>query len=1232
MLRMATLALILCASTVLAQDHEALPYGDLEYMAGDADGAQAVPVWARAGEPCHATDWTVSHENAAGGEVCVTGSTANEEFALCGEGGGGAITGSVMLRADEPTQATIRLSWYNRLNRTDETKTVDVTTDWQRFEITTSAERGGPLELAVAPVADAAIHADDFSIRCEGPSYNESVEDPTPVSHEPAFLYRLQDYFGDATGKSGSVELTISIPEGAEPIVPYVWGGIPFPKGEVYNRRCLRVTDAQGEPVVAQFDVLSRWHGDSSIQAVLVTVPVDAGAKLRLEYRTEPWTDREQPWIELSGSETGADAVVRDVSLYLPYDQDQLVNVSVLRNREGVRRDGGVPSTKRIEVLASALEPQTPPRDPVHGFKPGERVGPLCAVLRTRMRVGPLTAQRRITVFKDSYRVLIDTTFINEGERVAVRGLGVRFTGITRPVHVAIRDPEKNGSKLVEAPDEITAWGWPPDAGGVVFSQGLARTLSLVVDLEAEGPPPEYATANLPLLTAPAEWYCNSGVFNFLMPPDAETFPIFEDTMGGLNTLGRFSQEQKESRDLFGWFNFGDAPGDGGWSNLETEADHEIFLHFLRTLSREHFDNARLAAEHYRDVDIDHRFGYCHTHCNNHTSSGESWSHSWIQGIRDLYFVTGDGRALAVLREVGERLLTKQPGFTTGRDWTRPIDNLVDIYQATGDQRYLDAVMAHIAVLGERQQPDIGVCGAENGSWYHNRYEAGSAFTWYGCLAMAKLHQNIGGDELRRIFLQELDLSLDVQTKGRAAYVYLPDEQVSEDKRAQVIGRYTLGRGSVLFPAIGYAYRITGDEKYLRIGMDVLAHCLLNQRSGSDNSATSFITAFLREARAAGWGLEQEAEAFARAREFSWAQHPRDVANGGFEQDAFAHWSVKKVPSQDFYEDPIVNVGYYLDGDVKLAGARSLRIHSDNRTRVISAATNVALPAGRRWRVSGWVRADETMMPSMSYGLRSYDTGQRGGGSFNTIAAERDGWQQRTADFTTAARMVLTITVGNRKGTGDVWFDEIALEDLGELGTLLTENGVGHEGREPAEGMYILTGGSYLPNAPMTGDVEKDGPILFTEGALTDGDDAYDYSRQPCSYAYWQKRPYGEVLFDLGADYQIDRIRLKVNCDASRRAHGTSLIELLPADSDEPLATIEQAAPSNSACDCTGWTTAPTSPSPRLSSGARSPNEPGGPSCPRSACDAATPTSVCTSTCTRRPMTPNLVPRPPRRT
>lgn len=1166
-------AILMTAAFAGAQDgggYEALPWGDLEYMSGSTRGDAAWGVWPRVGEPAGAEGWTVIHGEAAGGDVCVVGATPGSEFVVGGEGSGSPIRGSIALRADQPTQAIVRLTWYNRWNRASETQTVDVGTDWKTYELSIAPDRSGPFELAVAPAADIPIYADDFSIRCAGGAPNEQVEDPIPVSHEPIDLGPLQAYEGNAEDRSGTVTLTLSIPEGAEPVLPFAWGGVPFPKGELFRRERVRITDADGNPVEAQLDVLSRWHGDNSILTLLVTVPSDAPGDLRLLYGPE---------VAARAIEAGA----------LP--QPPALRPCVV----GLDGAEGEPS-RRVEWTSV------------------EREGPLVRVTASREQVGPLMVEQRIMTFAGSSKALLSATFVNEQAGMALKGLGMRLdregaapvlimtedgstplrgageiswgigperagpgvygvsgeaelTGaVAVPsggsgIAVAMRDfAENRPSGFTCTQGDLTAWAWPPEAGAFVMSQGMARTVDLIVDTDARGMPQAFVTDQQPLLTAGAEWICTSGVFNFLMPPDPETFPIFESTLGNLETLGRFAPAQKVRGNLYGLFDYGDAPGDGGWSNLETEADHEIFLHFFRTMSRPHYDAARLAAEHYRDVDIDHRFGYCHTHCSQHTASGEGWSHSWIQGIRDLYLLTGDTRSLAVLHEVGERLLSKEPGFTTGRDWTRPIDNLVDIYQVTGDGRYLDAAMAHIRVLGERQIPEESVCGAENGSWYHNRYQAGSAFTWYGCLAMAKLHQNVGGDELRDIFLRELELSLDVETKGKMAFNYYPDEEISEDKRAEEIGTYALGRGSVVFPPIGYAYELTGDRAWLRLGMDVLAHNLLNQRGSSDASATSFITAFLRQAKAAGFGPEEEREAFERAREFSWAQYPRELANGGFE-DGLRHWGVKKVPAEDFlaYQDPIVNVGYFVDDDA-IEGERCLRIHSDNRLRHISVTGKTALPAGHRWRLTGWLKADETMNPSMSHSLRSYDDDSRSSGRLSPTGETRDGWARYEALFMTTARQVLTISLVNSQGTGDVRFDGFELEDLGEVGKLLTENGVGHEGREPSPNMVIRTGGTYLPDAPMNGEIDLEGPIPFTQGSLTDGDDTYDYHRTPCSYAYWQSRESGELLFDFGDTYRIERVGLKVNQDANRRAHGTAEIELLPAEGDEPIAVIEEPA------------------------------------------------------------------------
>ena len=80
--------LALCTSVASAQEYEALPYGDLEYMDSAKDGNEAWWVWARAGRaPVSLLGWSVEKEKPASGEACVKGKpgeSLDEEFVIAG--------------------------------------------------------------------------------------------------------------------------------------------------------------------------------------------------------------------------------------------------------------------------------------------------------------------------------------------------------------------------------------------------------------------------------------------------------------------------------------------------------------------------------------------------------------------------------------------------------------------------------------------------------------------------------------------------------------------------------------------------------------------------------------------------------------------------------------------------------------------------------------------------------------------------------------------------------------------------------------------------------------------------------------------------------------------------------------------------------------------------------------------------------------------------------------------
>ena len=1146
------------------------PHGDFE--SGNR-GDRPAEYWHRAGRNYLSAfpDWRLTDKQKANGRSSITTDTARE-FVVCGEGQGGQIKGSVSLRAAKPgTKVHLRLSWYDRLNRADTTLAVSVGPEWKRHDIRTEALRGQPMEIAVrSDKAGVRIWADDF--RIDGTPVADQFIDRVYENKElkerpfrgirprPLTLERLQAYRGAKEGPAGQAPLSVDVPKGCVE-VPCVSGGVPFPVGTVYRAEQIAIFDSKGREVPSQVNVLSRWPSDDSIMVALVTVHTP-GRPTEFVLRYGPKVRRLRPPYRLPRLKANP------AGYGVPHPQIELAEGGVLQaaptpSREALcgplRRDictwGDLhdgTGKKRGRYATRLTEYTGAPRRTLVSFCwINDRPDPSLPVRSARLDFGEL---RRLAGNRTT-QVALDKRFHASREDVvrpqAADAIQKRADGRLAG-YVAVRDFWQNHPMAVEWRDRRPAvWLWPDTVQGVFIPQGLARQWEFLVDADGKLTRP-FQTSAMPVLRASAEWMCASGVFEHVMPPDPKTFPIFEKRVGQAHTLGRFSLARKESGGLYGVFNYGDAPGDGGWANLESMAAHELFLHWARKPSREHFDMARLAAEHYRDVDIHHGAGFCHTHCNNHVASTESWSHSWVQGVRDLYFLLGDLRALEVLQEVGDRLATKPPGFTTGRDWTRPIDNLVDIYAATGDARYLKAVKDQLAVLRKRQLPQNAVCGAERHSWYEDRYAAGCAFTWYGCQAMAKLHCLTGDPAILDTLRREIDLSMDVQTKSLRSMRILPTTRLTDDHAASELGRFALGRGSTLFPPLGYLAGATGEKRYLDFGMNVLAHYMLSLRGGSDAAATSYATVFLNHARQAGVGPADEAAAFKRAIDFSYERRPKGVANGGFETDAFKHWNVKRVPGQDFYYDKLVRVGYYLDGKVNRSGKRSLRLHSDNRLRVMSVTGSFAFPGRRRYRASLWVKADKTMNPRFSLALREYDTDRRASVRLRPTGKTADGWAEHAGEFSTGERTVATVSLGNRKGTGDVWYDDVAVEDLGRLHSLLTNNGGGRDWdkRPPHPSLIVDTGGTYLPDKKMAGDTEPEGtPIPFTRGALTDGASTYDYRQKPrIAYCYWKGRPQGSIQFDLKRACAVRRVRVNVLFDHKRRTHGTQRIELRLGD------------------------------------------------------------------------------------
>lgn len=202
----------------------------------------------------------------------------------------------------------------------------------------------------------------------------------------------------------------------------------------------------------------------------------------------------------------------------------------------------------------------------------------------------------------------------------------------------------------------------------------------------------------------------------------------------------------------YGMLNFGDWYNIkwDSWGNLEYDTARCFFTQYLRTGDRRYFDRASQAARHYMDVDVVHAVneqlhafagsakmkpGHVWLHQVGHTGGyygrydGEkyhdeaplimkgayqlgmyNWGHQWIGGVFDHYLLTGDRGALEVATMTADAIAGDCPTRYSDhiRDLGWPLNLVVAAYEATGEQKYLDAATRQWKLLQQHYDPDKG--------------------------------------------------------------------------------------------------------------------------------------------------------------------------------------------------------------------------------------------------------------------------------------------------------------------------------------------------------------------------------------------------------------------------------------------------------------------------------------------------------------------------------------------
>jgi hypothetical protein len=365
---------------------------------------------------------------------------------------------------------------------------------------------------------------------------------------------------------------------------------------------------------------------------------------------------------------------------------------------------------------------------------------------------------------------------------------------------------------------------------------------------------------------------------------DPERFPASERTMTG---FADWLERVTHMGHWYGFFDWGDCMvawdeengewrffGRWGWCNSEWDPRHGMWIQYLRSGEPRYYRLAEAMSRHSMDVDTCHyhplrpyMVGGCFRHSIDHYGDEVCASHTFIDNWMDYYYLTGDLRTLEVLHETGRFFLrykwTEDPAFSFSlRSIANTLRGLLYIYEATGEERFKTRAEEVFATIARGQNDD--------GSW-HKRFQVSTPDLLpnqapYGMASEGTtLAVEMG---TAPPFSHDENSTLN-NTQGPFTYVLPHDQQKGYQTHYLLIGIELLHRitgrndvaeiyrravdwfcgypdelnadfafgqhyGGIICRHLGYAYRLSGDKRYLEIGKVILQK-LMNLQNWSDD-------------------------------------------------------------------------------------------------------------------------------------------------------------------------------------------------------------------------------------------------------------------------------------------------------------------------------------------------------------------------------------------------------------
>jgi hypothetical protein len=394
---------------------------------------------------------------------------------------------------------------------------------------------------------------------------------------------------------------------------------------------------------------------------------------------------------------------------------------------------------------------------------------------------------------------------------------------------------DDNPSAMHYDGEGVTVGLWPAEAGPIELTQGVAATRRIVLRAEAglPGDAPRFAERSASrLVVETGEAAFATAATGEVLRRSPSRFPRLESHVRG---------------ELFSWCLVGQATGfldrgdavqtenlagprTGYSANNEHDAIFSLCLHYLRSGERAYLDSAESYADHVIDVDVIHastrnefEHGGVRAHGRNHvhyvparTAAGEvetsiDTGHMWVEGLLLLGAITAHARYVDAARGIGECLLALESiGWTRPEPGPRnsgwPLVALAALYRATGDERYLAAARRVAASA-------IAAQGADG------RWTMRLGF-WDGYCAWQNAVLLVG---LARLVAVDPQPAGDVETSFRSGAAALLDLGRYDDGGFIYLDRSDyrwVSRTALILEALEAAYEVTGDERFLRAGLE----------------------------------------------------------------------------------------------------------------------------------------------------------------------------------------------------------------------------------------------------------------------------------------------------------------------------------------------------------------------------------------------------------------------------